>query len=315
MRRLYQSLEDKANSQHYTTPIVPHENDILLGRGGNNNQHTGNQKLRELARVYSYNYQISSKKGKANLARELVKQIHILTPPGRFLKKTRGVWEEVNDEYAKEKASQVLRDAVAGIKSYQKVDSTHDVDYQNKEQTSTYASTVLKPKASNLDGAKPRSQETIGNARRAISAPPSAQKRPRRWAEANFITPPFQNPVKSPSVMADRRLSSMSAEPPERHKHQMDPSLHHLSVNHMPFPGRYSFHAHQRQSLPPVPTSPLIPTQVTFDEPTSPPGSMTSAPFLGVSPNSNSQRNMQNRLDPIDLLNSELINSDDEFSS
>ena len=29
--------------------IVPHENDILMGRGGKNNQHTGNEKLRQVS--------------------------------------------------------------------------------------------------------------------------------------------------------------------------------------------------------------------------------------------------------------------------
>lgn len=121
-----------SSSHHHRThaaspPIIfPHDNDILLGRGGNNNQHKGNQQLRELARAYSYSYKMSSKTEKADMARELVHQMRLRNPPGRFLKRksTDGVWEEMNDECAKEKAFQVLRDAVAGIKSHTKDTST-----------------------------------------------------------------------------------------------------------------------------------------------------------------------------------------------
>mmetsp|Transcript_22673 Transcript_22673/g.52359 ORF Transcript_22673/g.52359 Transcript_22673/m.52359 type:complete len:308 (-) Transcript_22673:193-1116(-) len=98
-----------------TEPIVPHENDILMGRGGKNNQHVGNEKLRSMARMQSENYRKSSKKGKSYISRELVKSVRQLSPPGRFLKKNNisGEWEDVGDEVAREKASQVLRDAVS----------------------------------------------------------------------------------------------------------------------------------------------------------------------------------------------------------
>jgi hypothetical protein len=63
--------------------IQPSENDILLGRGGKNNQHSGNEKLRAFARVQARKYNTSSKKGKSILSRILVKQMRELDPPAR----------------------------------------------------------------------------------------------------------------------------------------------------------------------------------------------------------------------------------------
>jgi hypothetical protein len=89
--------------------IVPTENDVLMGRGGKNNQWVGNEQLRSFARAQCENYRLSSKKGKSYISRELVRQVRELSPPGRFLKKDKetGEWEDVGDDVAREKASQV----------------------------------------------------------------------------------------------------------------------------------------------------------------------------------------------------------------
>lgn len=84
--------------------------------GGKNNQHIGNEKFRELARAQAYRYNGASKKEKGIIARDLVVAVRSLKPPGRFLKRTSTTshcWLDVGDELAREKASQVLRDAVA----------------------------------------------------------------------------------------------------------------------------------------------------------------------------------------------------------
>jgi hypothetical protein len=61
----------------------PHANDVLMGRGGKNNQHVGNEKLRVIARKRCNEYQIASKKGKSTISRELVKVVRDMVPPGR----------------------------------------------------------------------------------------------------------------------------------------------------------------------------------------------------------------------------------------
>ena len=49
------------------TVINPGDNDVLLGRGGNNNKHVGNQKLREIALSYAQEYSKCTKMGKSDL--------------------------------------------------------------------------------------------------------------------------------------------------------------------------------------------------------------------------------------------------------
>jgi hypothetical protein len=104
-----------ATKQEMSGIRMPRENDVLMGRGGKNNQHLGNENLRNLARDRSEAYRKATKKGKSDLSRELVVLMRALDPPGRFLRKDpeTSMWEDVGDEIAREKASQVLRDAVS----------------------------------------------------------------------------------------------------------------------------------------------------------------------------------------------------------
>lgn len=97
------------------SPIMPHVNDVLLGRGGNNNKHVGNAQLRKLARARVRVYSEASKKDKSRISRDLVIHVRNMSPPGRFLKRNafNEDWEDVGDDIAREKASQALRDAVS----------------------------------------------------------------------------------------------------------------------------------------------------------------------------------------------------------
>jgi len=172
------STKDREESPTTMTERItePHENDILMGRGGKNNQHIGNEKLRSMAREQSENYRMSSKKGKSYISRELVRRVRQLSPPGRFLKKNNitGDWEDVGDEVAREKASQVLRDAVSATMT----------------STSNASDTELD-----------KSMEDISNEhRRSASAPPiimgdrsKASRRRREWEETSRSPPPHHH--------------------------------------------------------------------------------------------------------------------------
>jgi hypothetical protein len=153
-RRYYQETK--------TAMVEPHENDILMGRGGKNNQHIGNEKLRGLARLQSDHYRMASKKGKSNISRELVRQVRLMSPPGRFLKKNTITtdWEDVGDDVAREKASQVLRDAVSVVSSPSEEGSEEE---------------ELEPE-----------QMSTTEKRRSVSAPPvmATMSRRRTWHEA-----------------------------------------------------------------------------------------------------------------------------------
>jgi hypothetical protein len=73
----------------YGAILEPHENDVLMGRGGRNNQHSGNEKLRQFARAQKENYRHASKKEKSAISRLLVRQMHELDPPARYAPVTR----------------------------------------------------------------------------------------------------------------------------------------------------------------------------------------------------------------------------------
>lgn len=101
---------------------MPHGNDVLMGRGGKNNTHIGNQKLREMARGMREVYIKSRKKHKTDMARQLVHHVFALNPPGRFLQRdpVTMVWEEVDMDTARHKTSQCLRDAATEKSAYNK---------------------------------------------------------------------------------------------------------------------------------------------------------------------------------------------------
>ena len=64
-------------------------------KGGKNNRHIGNEKLRDIARGQVEKYKVSTKKIKSAISRDIVKQVRNLDPPGRFLKRVAetGEWE------------------------------------------------------------------------------------------------------------------------------------------------------------------------------------------------------------------------------
>lgn len=126
----------------------PNENDILLGRGGNNNRYRGNEKLRELAFSRAHIYAASCKKEKCIMSRFLIDEIQTLDPPGRFLLPSEklGQWIVAEDIAAREKVSQVFRDCIKKLsrkfndeistKGRQKVNSPtlhHDVPNQENK--------------------------------------------------------------------------------------------------------------------------------------------------------------------------------------
>jgi hypothetical protein len=63
----------------------PNINDVLLGRGGKNNQWSGNETLRELARAMSTVYAEAQKRNKPAIAMLLVQKIRALSPSGRYV--------------------------------------------------------------------------------------------------------------------------------------------------------------------------------------------------------------------------------------
>jgi hypothetical protein len=115
--------------------IITHilENDVLCGRGGLTNHHTGNIKFRQLVRLMQPAYLLACKRNKAKIAKLIVDTIRTkFLPPGRFLRRQdssslnysginneqlkRGIWVDIGDTKAREKTSQALREGAPNIR-------------------------------------------------------------------------------------------------------------------------------------------------------------------------------------------------------
>lgn len=81
--------EEEMNNSNYIASAVPvrqpNENDVLLGRGGRNNQWTGNQNLRVMACEMSVAYSAAPKRNKPAIATLLMNKVRALNPQGRYV--------------------------------------------------------------------------------------------------------------------------------------------------------------------------------------------------------------------------------------
>jgi hypothetical protein len=88
-------------------------NDVLSGRGGILSNTNGNIQFRKIVSHHLSEYlDATLKMERKHIAAKTVAIVRLLRPPGRFLmkNKTTGYWEEIGDEMARDKASQLLRD-------------------------------------------------------------------------------------------------------------------------------------------------------------------------------------------------------------
>lgn len=90
--------------------VVITDNDVLFGRGGLTNRHTGNLRYRDLVSLHRPDYVNASKMDKPNVSRRIVMAIKSGPNAGRFLKKDDIGWLEVSDREATWKCSQALRE-------------------------------------------------------------------------------------------------------------------------------------------------------------------------------------------------------------
>jgi hypothetical protein len=106
----------------------PGKHDVLCGRGGGTNNHSGNVMFRTMVNEHKLRYLAASKAEKPKVAAEVVKLWRAQEPPGRFLsrkdKSRKGpgsvkaegnVWYDVGDKKAREKASQCLRERTPDV--------------------------------------------------------------------------------------------------------------------------------------------------------------------------------------------------------
>ncbi len=144
-------------------PIVdPNENDVLCGRGGRINSHSGNIKFRDVinARKKEYLAPTTKKLEKAHIAAAIVYDIRGMDPPGRFLKEERdtGLWYDIGDAKAIKKTGQALREDAPDIRPELEGDSSGD-DKCDKddadEETIEKPNATPKPKAATAPTIQP----------------------------------------------------------------------------------------------------------------------------------------------------------------
>ena len=97
----------------------PNDNDVLCGRGGRINAHTGNVRFRDIVvqRKKDYLAPTTKKLEKAHIAADIVRDIRAKDPPGRFLKEDPdGSWYDIGDAKAIKKVGQALREDAPDIR-------------------------------------------------------------------------------------------------------------------------------------------------------------------------------------------------------
>jgi len=104
----------------------PGMNDVMCGRGGGTNNHIGNIRFRQLVNGHKLRYLAATKSEKPMVSREVVTIWRSLNPPGRFLKQEasvdgkQGLWCDVGNKKAREKASQCLRERTPDVAPFVK---------------------------------------------------------------------------------------------------------------------------------------------------------------------------------------------------
>ena len=108
----------------------PHENDVMYGRGGGTNHHSGNKQYRTMVEDRKLEYVNSKRLDKPLVALEIIRIWRGQVPPGRFLKldEKTGLWNDVGDKKAREKTSQALREKAPLIRKQQEEEKGQDED-------------------------------------------------------------------------------------------------------------------------------------------------------------------------------------------
>ncbi|GAX20593.1 hypothetical protein FisN_3Hh556 [Fistulifera solaris] len=261
--------------------IQPSENDILLGRGGKNNQHSGNEKLRAFARVQARKYNTSSKKGKSILSRILVKQMRELDPPARFLKKDQatGKWEEAGEDTAREKASQVLRDAVAQLEgSSDEPESTNEkvkmASVPLEVESSSVprragivneATPVLQSVTPSWSSSTPRSHESPDRHKRRRLTVLSPQGSNTFFSYPSYHDTILHSPVRVDPWQQGTFQGGPYTFPPQAPRYPIQPPLSPPLIPYHYSQAHYGRHTTRRLSIGSRPLDPLDPNFHDFD--------------------------------------------------
>lgn len=119
LHRKWVGLQKKVESEQWNglfgkAILLPSHSDVLIGRGGPIQNHSGNQWLGLIVESLYPRYDEATKPDKANIASDIATKVKGIG--ARFLKQEGGIWVEANDEEAREKICIAFR----SFRSYQK---------------------------------------------------------------------------------------------------------------------------------------------------------------------------------------------------
>ena len=92
---------------------TPSANDVLIGRGRRNQNHSGNQRYQSIIKSLKPEYDAAPKSLRGLYGKQIINLIHNLSPPGRFLRKDKvsGSWIELDTKEAVQRGIQALHDS------------------------------------------------------------------------------------------------------------------------------------------------------------------------------------------------------------
>jgi hypothetical protein len=255
------------NGEDWNHIVKPGPHDVLLGRGGGTNNHSGNIKFRKLVNEHKMRYLACSKVEKPKVARQVVLLWRKLDPPGRFLARRdetkRGagsvkafdnVWFEVGDKKAREKASQCLRERTPDVIPYIKqlreqqnaiTEQGVSMVQMQMQQREQQQHVHLSPQRSN------------NNAHMNMMHMASASGGMHAHQASTYNYQSFDGPMTSPPV----RRSSVSMVPPNSapsNSHYSPPQQHTSNHHHD------GYQNHRRASLPLMTAAPVV--DVGYDQ-------------------------------------------------
>lgn len=190
----------------------PNVNDVLCGRGGRINSHSGNVQFRDIihSKKTVYLAPTTKKLEKAHIAAGVVNDIRSMNPPGRFLKEEKGtgMWYDIGDAKAIKKTGQALREDAPEIRPAIDVDGGSSGDEKTKKSphVSPHSGGRNTVSQQHLNQAPilPQSQNYNNDFQGQISMPPpygnngySSQQHPLQQHQEDFETRniPIQFPV------------------------------------------------------------------------------------------------------------------------
>lgn len=188
--------------------VIPHEHDVLSGRGVNIAHHPGNERFRTLVTTradYSYCTTYSASEKRA-VAEEIIRHIQSLSPPGRFLKKKGNKseddedfrWDILTPRDTLKKTCQALRDCNRTDREGYAIGVVPPVDVMQSAAHRAHSGLTGKQHAAAAVAAK-----NAAAAAAAVTANPgsnlkSNRKRPNNFPAKDF--PEVQSAAKSPKL-------------------------------------------------------------------------------------------------------------------